>query len=169
MLLKILILAVISAPNQTLFENNGVSIRTEINSNIYTYIVTNQNSSPVTQFEIEPHACYNFTVPSGWDFEESSGYFKAWATSEFAGIKGEKTGEFSMRVSSKGAALGSASAEITLASDESINFPAIWTPRPESKSHIVLVSAVLLAILLFHTFFSIRKASKSHKETITRS
>jgi len=169
MLMKILLLAAISMPNQALFENNGISISAEINSNIYTYRITNQNNSPVTQFEIEPHACYNFTVPKGWEFEESSESFKAWATSEFFGIKGKKTGEFSMRVSSKGAVVGLAPAKVQLASGESINLSAVWTPHREPKSHIVLVSTILLSILILHTVLTTRKASRSSKEGVTHS
>jgi len=134
------------------FKTDKVSISVNIQSSIYTYQVTNLNTSPLVSFEIPEHAAYNFMAPQDWKAEESEGIFKAWTDDFLQGIRPGEKGEFSLRVSSKGAVLGQVPAVIQFHSGESITIPAVWAPVAEPRSYILLVGGVVLAIFVFHTW-----------------
>ncbi len=143
------------------FQTDKVSISVNIQSSIYTYQITNRNTSPMVSFEIPEHAAYNFIAPKDWKAEESEGIFKAWTDDFLQGIRSGEKEDFSMRVSSKGAVLGQVPAVIRFHSGESITVPAVWAPVAESRSYIFLVGGVILAIFVFHIWIIAAKQRKN--------
>ncbi|MFC1676766.1 hypothetical protein ACFL3G_06855 [Planctomycetota bacterium] len=151
------------APGQAEFEANDVNISVNIRSNVYTYKLTNHNSSPVVSFETAQHVSYNFMVPDGWQMDISPKTFHAWTNDPLKGIKPNRTKEFSLRVSSSGAVLGLAPAKLKLRSGETIILPNIWVPVPEPRAYITLVAGVILFIVLLHSCLIIRKKRRLKK------
>jgi hypothetical protein len=151
MLAYLLVTLAIMAPNQAIFEADHVSIKVDIQSNIFKYEVTNLGASPIVGFEAQHHAAYNFLVPDGWHKEDSSDLFKAWADDSELAIGPGKTAEFSMRVSSRGAVLNQAPAKVRFLSGQTVIIPNVWSPSPEPKSYVFLVASLFLFIILLHT------------------
>lgn len=151
MLMYLIIALATAVPNQAHFESNQVDICVNVHSNIYTYKVTNLGSKSIVGFEIKKYASYNFMVPDGWQMDTSSGLFHAWTTDAQTAITKNKTAEFSLRVSSKGAVLGVSAARVQLQSGQTVIVPGVWGPVPEPRSYIVLIGGLILLILLLHT------------------
>ena len=159
-----LIIAVTAAvPNQAIFENSQVNITVNVQSNIYTYKIKNLTADPVVGFEINEHVSYNFKAPQGWQIDTTSGLFRTWTTEPSTAIAKGQTAEFSLRVSSKGAVLGSTNAKIELLSGKSIVIKDVWTPVPQPRSYFFLIAGVFLLILLLHIFVVARKHRKKQK------
>lgn len=152
-----------SSSNQAEFKNEQACISVNIWSNIYTYKLTNLSKSPIIGFEVGQHASYNFEVPEGWKMDISPEIFQTWTENSKMGIAPKKTAEFSLRVSSVGAVLGLVPAKIKLQSGETITIPAVWSPVPEPKSYIILVSGLILFIVLLHSAIVIFKDRRTQK------
>jgi hypothetical protein len=139
------------SPNQAEFHNGEVSICVDIHSNIYKYNVTDLATSPIVEFEIRPHASYNFIVPEGWQNETSRGVFRAWSSSSQKAIYPNQSADFSVRVSSTGAVLGRIPVTVHLADGRTSTVAGVWAPTPEPRSYIALVAGLLIAIMVIHT------------------
>jgi hypothetical protein len=157
MLLYLFTALALLAPNQAEFKTEQVAILVDIQSNIFQYNITNLASSPVVYFEVNHHAAYNFEVPEGWHKEHSSDIFKAWTDDPQSAIGPDKTAEFSMRVSSRGAVLTRAPVKIQFLSGQTSIVPAVWCPAPEPKSYVFLIAGLFLFIILLHTIVLVRK------------
>jgi hypothetical protein len=154
------------APNQAEFGNENVRVIVDIKSNIYTYKVTNSGKSPILGFEVTQHVAYNFRAPASWETDVCEGLFMARAASEGEGIRPGNTGEFSMRVSSKGAVLGRGKMKLRLESGETIVLPEIWSPVAEPGSHVLLVAGVILLIALAHAAVVIVKSRRPGRSSV---
>jgi len=157
MLPYFLVTLALLAPNQAEFKTEQVNILVDIQSNIFQYNVTNLASSPIVYFEVYHHAAYNFEAPEGWHKEHSSKLFKAWTDDPHSAISQNKTGQFSMRVSSRGAVLTKAPVKIQFLSGQTAIVPDVWSPAPESKSYVFLIAGLFLLISLLHTSIIIHK------------
>ncbi|MHC4222214.1 MAG: hypothetical protein ACYST9_07300, partial [Planctomycetota bacterium] len=118
----------------------------------------------IVKFTIKEHAAYDPKAPAGWQTKMTSEDFSAWTDDPQTAITKNKTGEFSVRVGSKGAALGKADAQIKLSSGETIIIPQVWSPAPESKTNIIAVTLALFTIVLFHSLIIVRK---KHRDKTT--
>lgn len=153
--------------NQTESSNEYAKITVDIQSNIYKYTVSNLSSSSIVGFEVAQHAAYNFQVPDGWQTDTSGKFFKAWTDTPEAGIGPDETGDFSMRVSSKGAVLGRSPATVKLESGRMIELEDVWRPVPEPKSYIALVAGVIFLIALLHSAIIIKRTRRTNKPKAT--
>jgi len=144
-------------PGQAVFKSQDAIITVNIASSIYTYKVTNLNTDRITSFEIGQHASYNFIAPEGWEKKMHENIIHAYATKPSYAIEPNKTAEFSLRISSRGAVLGTAPAKLIFESGKTIIIPGVWAPVAEPKSYIVLVAGIIIAIILIHTFIVTRK------------
>ena len=133
------------------FQTKEVSINVDISSNIYTYEVTNLSTDKIVGFEVGYHAAYNFQVPTGWHEQTGGGIFKAWTEEPDAGIAQNETAEFSDRVSSQGAVLGSSAVKVHFQSGKTVIVPDVWAPVHEPRSYIFLVATVIICIMCLHT------------------
>ena len=157
-----------SAPaNQAEFKNGQASITVGIQSNIYTYKVKNLSSSPIVSFETAQHAAYNFETPEDWQIDSSGETFRAWTEIPTKGIAPGQTGEFSMRVSSKGAILGRAAARVNFESGQIAEVADVWSPGAESRSYIALVAGGILLIVLAHSAIIIARDRRAQKPSAT--
>ncbi len=138
-------------PNQMKSANDDASITVDVHSNIYTHTVSNLSRSAIVGFEVGQHAAYNFETPEGWQTDSSGGTFRAWAEIPAKGITPGQTGEFSMRVSSKGAVLGRAAARVNFESGQTAELADVWSPAAEPRSYIALVAGGMLLIVLAHS------------------
>lgn len=141
-------------------EQDGVRIRVEVKSNLYTWTVENIDAEPVTGFAIEMHHTYDFHAPEGWSIEEpgESGVFHARARVPGQFIRRGRVGVFSARVNSRGAILGTASARIALDDGKIVEVPGVWRPIPESRKTIgVIVGGVVLLALLHIALGTVRR------------
>jgi len=151
-ILKYVIIALAGAvPGQAEFKSNEFRVCVKVRANIYTYQVTNLSTSPIVRFALKQHATYNFTAPKGWQTEIISGVFQAWTDKWETGISPNESGEFSLRVSSSGAVLGSTTAKVTFQSGQTASIREVWAPAGEPKSYFWLVAGVMLSIMLLHT------------------
>jgi hypothetical protein len=137
-------------PNQAEFTNDKASVAVDVSSNIYTYTVSNNTADPVVGFEIAEHACYNFKAPERWESDTSGGMFKCWTEDSFFAITPNNTGEFSLRVSSNGAVLGTATVLLKFQSGAGASIPGVWAPVREPKSSALFVAAAMLVIMAVH-------------------
>ena len=137
-------------PNQAQFKSDKVDILVDVSSSAYTYVVMNHSSDPVVGFEIPEHASYNFTVPKGWQHDASQGLFKCRTQDPSAAIADGQKGEFCMRVSSAGAILGAVSAHVVFRSGDTAVISGVWAPVRQPRSHTVLVTATIVAIVAAH-------------------
>ena len=144
-------------PNQAEFKTEQVGIMVDIQSNIFRYDVTNLASSPIVYFEANQHAAYNFQAPDGWHKEHSSDRFCAWTDDPQLAIGPNKTGQFSMRVSSRGAVLNQAPAKVRFQSGQTVTVPNVWSPSKEPRSYVFLIAGLFLFIVLLHTIVLVRK------------
>jgi hypothetical protein len=157
-----------SAPaNQAEFKDGQASITVGIQSNIYTYKVRNLGSSAIVAFEVGQHAAYNFETPEGWQIDSSGETFRAWTEVPAKGIAPGQTGEFSMRVSSKGAILGRAAARVKFESGQTAELADVWSPAAEPRSYIALVAGGILLIVLAHSVIIIARDHRAQKLSAT--
>lgn len=157
-----------SAPaNQAEFKDGQASITVGIQSNIYTYKVKNLSSSAIVAFQVGQHAAYNFETPEGWQIDSSGGTFGAWTEIPAKGIAPGQTGEFSMRVSSKGAILGRAAASVKFESGQTAELADVWSPAAEPRSYIALVAGGVLLIVLAHSAIIVARDRRSQKPSAT--
>jgi len=151
--------------NQAEFETDHVRIRVTIKSNIYTYEVTNLSESPIVHFEVKRYAAYNFIVPEGWQEESSSDIFRASTSNSQTAILSNETAEFSLRVSSAGAVLGTTPAKVQFQSGKTSTVPGVWAPVAEPRSYGALVAGLITAIVLLHTAFLVYRNRRRPKAT----
>ena len=137
-------------PSQAEFKNDKAAVVVDVSSNIYMYTVSNGTSDPVVGFEIAEYASYNFKTPERWEREISGGIFKCWTEDPYFGITSNRTGEFSLRVSSKGAVLGTATVRLKHRSGGATSIPGVWAPVREPKSGVFAVAATVLVIMAAH-------------------
>jgi hypothetical protein len=154
-------------PNEAEFQADQVRIHVNVSSNIYTYTVTNLDTSPVIGFEIREHNAYNFTAPENWDKEISGGFFRARVTNKEAAVFSGKSADFSMRSSSKGSVLGYEPVKVQFQSGKTVAVPNVWAPAPEPRGYIALVVAIVLIILLLHTTVLVYKDSRRKKAFVS--
>lgn len=150
--------------NDAAFKNEHVDIDVTIASNVYTYQVRNLSTEPLVGFEIRQYAAYNFITPDDWQQECTSDMFRAWTQAPETGIAPGDTGKFSLRVSSRGAILGSVPVIVSFDSGTTSTVAAVWSPVKEPSSYIALVVVVFLVIILLHSVIIIRKnrSGKAH-------
>ncbi|MBN2271425.1 MAG: hypothetical protein JXN61_12475 [Sedimentisphaerales bacterium] len=153
--------------NHSEFSNDHVNITVSIQSNIYTYHVKNSASSGIVAFEVAQHAAYNFEAPENWQIDSSGETFRAWTEIAANGIAPGQTGQFSMRVSSRGAVLGRAAARVNLESGQTAEVADVWAPAAEPKSYVALVAGGLLLIVLAHAAFIIAKDRRARRPSAT--
>ncbi|UCG46312.1 MAG: hypothetical protein JSU94_12485 [Phycisphaerales bacterium] len=154
------------AANQAEFENDRARIVVSIQSNIYTYDVTNLGESEITGFEVTQHAAYNFKAPEGWQIDISKHLFKATADAPPAGIQPGRTGRFSMRVSSEGAVLGRGTVKLIAESGEAALLEDVLVPVGEPSSHVLIVAAAILFIVVGHSVFLALRKRRAHKSPV---
>lgn len=153
-------------PGQAEFKTEKVRIITNIQSNIYTYEVTNLSTTDIISFDIKQHAAYNFKAPKDWQIESHSGVFRTWTSEPQAAISPRQTEKFSFRVSSSGASLGYKPVKIGFKSDKIAIVPAVWTPVPEPCSYIIFVAVLILSILSLHTAILVYKDRRTRKDPV---
>lgn len=146
----VLILFALTAPNESVYQMDSVQLVVHIQSNLYTYTITNHGESPIVAFEIPLYATYNFTAPPDWQISNPAGTFKAWTDDPLRGIEPTKSGRFSMRVSSKGATLGDVTAKVRFQDGREVSLPKVWAPVAESRWYYILIVGVLIVIFLLH-------------------
>lgn len=150
-------------PNQAQFKNDKAAVVVDVSSNIYTYTVSNNTSDPVVGFEIAEYASYNFKTPQGWERDTSGGIFKCWTEDPYFAITPNKNGKFSLRVSSKGAVLGTATVRLKFHSGGATSIPGAWAPAREPKSSAFLVAAAMLVIMAAHILILTLRDRRKHK------
>lgn len=153
--------------NQAEFKDGQASITVGIQSNIYTYKVKNLGRSAIVAFEVGQHAAYNFETPEGWQIDSSGETFRAWTEIPAKGIAPGQTGEFSMRVSSKGAILGRAAARVKFESGQTAELMDVWSPAAEPRSYIALVAGGMLLIVLAHSAIIVARGRLSRKSSVS--
>ena len=121
-----------------------------IQSNDFIYRVTNLGSAPIVGFELPQHSCYFFRAPKGWTIETPDGRFEARAPDPQKGIQPYQTGQFSFRVSSKGAILGRGPAKVRFQSGPAVELPEVLAPSGEPPSHLAAVAGTILVLFLLH-------------------
>ncbi|MCB9850182.1 MAG: hypothetical protein H6817_05705 [Phycisphaerales bacterium] len=133
-------------------EQDGVRIRAEVASNLYTWTVTNVSAEPITSFAIDVHHTYDFQGPEDWELDGPmpSGAFRAWTTDELRAIRPYKSATFSVRVNSRGAILGEGVATIGLSNGIEVVIPGVWQPVPESRTTIAIVAAGACVLATLH-------------------
>jgi len=146
----VLILLAFAAPNEAEYRIDTVQLTVNIQSNVYTYRITNHGATPIVHFEIPQHATYSMTAPSGWQISSAAGIFKAWTNDPANGIEPAKTGTFSMRVSSQGATLGELTAKVKFQDGREVNIPKVWAPAAESRWYYYWIAGILVGIFLLH-------------------
>jgi hypothetical protein len=155
--------ALYTTPGNAVFENNKVSISVTINSSIYEYKVTNHDSEPIVGFEICQHAAYNFIAPPMWEVESTDKIFSARTDKTWTSINPSETKMFSLRVSSKGAVLGTSPVKIQYQSGKVVLLSNVWAPIKEPGSYLYLVAGVSLALVAGHSIYVIYKKRKLQK------
>ena len=154
------------AANQAEFENDRARVVVSIKSNIYTYDVTNLGESEITGFEVTQHAAYNFKAPEGWEIDVSKDLFKASVDAPAAGIQPGRTGRFSMRVSSEGAVLGRGKVKLTAESGEAVLLEDVLAPVGEPSSHVFIVAAAILFIVVGHSVLLALRRRRAGKSAV---
>lgn len=160
MLVHLLMIVLAVSPNETEFANEKVSVKVSINSNIFTYEVTNLSETPITAIQIHEHAAYDFKTPIKWQKEIKGGTFHAWTNNPTAGILPNNKAVFSMRVSSRGAILSHFPFKVQFDSEPMIDILDVWSPAPEPPSYILFIAVTTGSIFLIHTFFIYKHLKK---------
>jgi hypothetical protein len=143
------------------FENDKVSISVTIHSSIYEYEVANHGSEPIVGFEIRHHAAYNFLAPDMWEVESTNEIFRARTAKTWTSISPGQTKGFSLRVSSKGAVLGTSPVKIQFQSGKTVLVDGVWAPVKEPRSYTYLVAGVIFVLAAGHNIFVIYKKRRS--------
>jgi hypothetical protein len=167
MLACILIALVNVSGNDAEFKNDLVRIHVEVISNIYIYRVTNLSAEPLVSFEVEQYAAYNFKRPLGWQKNTSPDRFRAWTEDPSIGIAPNDTATFSLRVSSRGAVLGSGKVSVGFRSGQTCDLTKVWIPVREPLSYIVLVAGVFLVIILLQSAIILRKRRQTKRTAVS--
>ena len=161
MLVYLLMIVLAVSPNEAEFNTESVSIKASIQSNIFSYEVTNLSNTLITAVELKEHAAYNFKVPEGWQKEIKKGIFRSWVDGSAAGILPQEKAEFSMQVSSRGAVLSKSPVKIQFDSRQIVTVADVWSPAPEPTSYILFIAGVMASLYLFHCFLVNKKAKKT--------
>jgi len=152
-----------ATPGSAVFENDKVSISVTIHSGIYKYEVTNRDSEPIVGFEICHHSAYNFLAPNKWEVENTDKIFRARTDDAWESIDPNDTKKFSLRVSSKGAVLGTSPVKIQFQSGKIVTLDGVWAPIKEPRSYVYLVAGVIFVLMAGHSIFVVHKKRKSQE------
>jgi hypothetical protein len=149
----ILILLGSLAPAAQIREQDGIELRTDVASNLYTWSVKNLSADPITSFAIEVYHTYDFHAPGNWELEGPmpEGAFRAWITDARHAILPGQSAEFSARFTSRGAMIGTGPATIGLHDGRTVTIPGVWRPVPESTRSVYLIPATIGLLALLHT------------------
>ena len=154
------------SPNEAEFDTADASIKVNIQTNIFTYTVTNLSDTPITAVEFPQHATYNLIAPEGWETAIRDGAFHSWVVGSTAGILPRKKEEFSMRVSSRGAVLNRLPAKIEFELGKTVVVADVWSSVPEPTSYVLFIAGVIAALYLAHSLF-VSKGRKKMKASIS--
>lgn len=146
-------LILLTIANQTCRQDD-ITIDVGIESSNYTYKITNQGDDPITAVEFRPHAAHLFGAPADWNKEQEPGVFRARAPKPDDYLSQGQTGTFTLRVSSRGAILGSMPVTVQTASGRTIALKGVWGPVPESRIYIGAVAATLALLIIWHGYKS---------------
>ena len=154
------------APNQKDFIVEDVKITTQVESNIFMYTVTNLGTDPIVGFQMKYYASYYFMAPDGWEKQDVDKVFMAKSKDKETAILQNSSGEFSMRVSSKGAVLGIKPVEVEFASGRKV-IADVWAPVVEPASYKVFIITIVLAVLLSHSLLVMRQKKRNSESELT--
>jgi hypothetical protein len=143
-------------------EAPGVRIEVEVDNQIYTWTVTALGDEPISAFEVGVAATYIYTAPDGWETAEieEGTRFRAWTNDPYYAIRRGMSREFTARVSTGGAPLGTVTASVETgfgAAAKPLEIPAVWGPVPKRRSMIALVAVTLSAIAALHALLLERR------------
>ena len=159
-----------TAPANTAnYESGPLRVEVNIRSSVFTYTLTNTESDPVVKVIIPEQAAYNFQGPEGWEKKTAGQLFEAWAIERSRQITRGQSGDFSLRVSSRGAVLGQGAIRVSLESGREIVLHDVWVPATEPASYQWLLVVMLVSILLYQTFRVIRKKGGSRRARVVPS
>ena len=135
MLICFLAALVTISPGQKEYQTEDINLKVTISSNVYTYEVTNLIDEKIVCFDIDQHASYNFFAPQNWQLDDSNASFGACTDNTYAGISRNKKAQFSCRVGSAGAVLGTAPLKLQYESGRTLIIPDVWAPAREPHSY----------------------------------
>ncbi|MBN1124627.1 MAG: hypothetical protein JXA82_06440 [Sedimentisphaerales bacterium] len=145
-----------STPRSQEFTESDFHLTVSITSSIYTYRLTNTGSDSIVSLDLGQHAAYNFLSLEGWIIETTPSKFKTWAPESHLGIQPNQEGLFSMRISSRGAVLGSAPAMVRFQSGRSVTVSDVWVPVAEPRYYKFIIAGVVL-IFVFYQGWIVRR------------
>ncbi|MCB9865971.1 MAG: hypothetical protein H6816_04985 [Phycisphaerales bacterium] len=139
-------------PAEQVLEQDGVRIRTTVESNLYTWTVENVSAEPITEFSIPVHHAYDFQVPSNWQIHDSAAAddFSAVAVDGQGAIGRGRTAQFSARFTSHGAILGCGPATLGVHDGTTIIVASVWHPVAERARTVYLTPITICAIAGLH-------------------
>lgn len=147
---------------------------------LYSWTVTNQHDAPITEVEFPHFRADLFSAPAGWTQETTNlvnvgvadepGICKATAPSPSAGIAPGGSGEFSMRITAKGASRGTGSVMVRFEGGASVRVAGVALPQREATLNrfigLVSMGGVLGLWILFRALRGgKRRAAKAVAET----
>jgi hypothetical protein len=148
----VIILAFLGFAGQRALESGGVRIAATLESQVYTWTVTNLAAPAISSFEVGTSKTYLYTVPDGWTWEHQGERFVARTAEPLRAIAPGQSRSFTARVSSAGAALGAVRAVVGFdGGGDTVAFEGVWGPVPKRRSMVALVVTTLSAIAVAHT------------------
>ncbi|MCP3904753.1 MAG: hypothetical protein GY715_14090 [Planctomycetes bacterium] len=144
-------------------EQDGVRINVSMRAHVCTYEITNVDAPPITHFEIDAKNTYNHLGPEGWALEVEGDYHLVCRTDAARwAIHPGQTGEFSVRVASASASMGTASALVAFdGSADPVRFESVWAPIRHPRSFLVMTGIVISAIAILHGLFIARSQRRA--------
>ena len=147
------------------YEQDDVTIEVTISSQVFSYVVTNTGTKPLTRFEIDLYETYNAGLPQDWLLDKASfatGHLETWTDDPSRAIMPNRPPlTFSTRVTSVGAGLGLAAATLTAADGTTVEFPGIWAPVPPRRGLLFLVAGTVIAVALLCTALAVRREKRA--------
>ena len=142
-------------------EEHDIRVEVEVESQVYSYTVTNLGEDEIRKIRVDHWRCYNHAVAPGWLMDATYARLITEAGTPSARLaRGEST-DFNLRVSSAGATLQTIPMVIEFAGDREPIELKIWGPGERPKSSVWTVAIGLSCIALFHgAFVGVRQASR---------
>lgn len=166
-LLHLLLLLGQTDTSALIAEQDGVRVRVDVQSNLYTWTIENLSADRVNRFAIYVHHSHAHQGPAGWaiDGPIPSGVFRAWPQDETEGLRIGQQGQFSVRFTSFGAMLGLQTLTLGLQNGRVLEIPNVWAPAPESQRSVAVAGGVLAALALLHTGITRRLRRSPHPQS----
>jgi hypothetical protein len=163
-MIRAILVALVSASSASgVVEQDGVRIAVQVDSNVYTWQVTNQSAADIVSFDVDARHMYNAAAPRGWFTEIGGDHFRAWTDEPRWALRPGQTERFTATVTVGEAWLGPVVVHLGVAGGDRIAVQGVWGAVRLPRGQIALVALTMVALALLHLWLAPRRPAQPER------